>query len=210
MYKLVIGLLLVSVTALHAQNEEFAAMKNIEPFKKGISEMAQSTTSIKASFRQEKYLSILSEAVVSSGEMYFKKPGKLKWAYTNPYNYAIVLNGEEIKINDEGKVNSFAINNSKVFKEVNDLIIKSVQGDVLQEDRFDIVFKESKNLYLAQLTPINKNIKDYITHIDVYFEKDDFSVNKLQLFESEEDYTLITFQKKQFNVSIPDNEFSFQ
>ncbi|MBL3656833.1 LolA family protein [Fulvivirga sediminis] len=209
MYKLVIGLLLISVSAVYAQNEEFAAMQNIETFKKGISDMAKSTTSIKASFKQEKYLSILSEAVASSGEMYFKKPGRLKWAYTSPYNYAIVLNGEEIKINDEGKVNSFAINNSKVFKQINDLIIKSVQGDVLQEDEFDIVFKESKSLYLAQLTPINNNIKDYITHIDVYFEKNDFSVKKIKLFESEDDYTLITFQKKQFNVSISDNEFSF-
>ena len=210
MYKLFVSLFIITFSSWFNQGDEFVQMKDVPGFRSGLNKMATKTTTIQASFKQEKFLSILSNAVTSSGKMYFKKPGLLKWSYTKPYNYGIVLNGKQLKINDEGKVNSFEISNSKIFMELNDLIINSVQGDVLQEDRFNIVFKESKNLYLAQLTPIDKNIKDYIAHIDVYFDRKDYSVHKLQLFESEGDYTLITFENKQFNAAISDDEFSFQ
>ena len=172
--------------------------------------MATNTNTIQASFNQNKYLNILSNSVESSGTMHFKKPDLLKWSYTSPYNYAILLNGQEIKINDEGKVNSFEIRNSKIFKELNDLIINSVQGNVLQEERFDISYLENNKLYLARLSPKEEQLKSYIKQIDVYFEKSDYTVNKIQLFEHEGDYTLITFHNKKINSSIPDGEFSFQ
>lgn len=209
MSKLLIYVLVFPFTLLF-QNDSFETMRDIPAFKKGINRMATNTKTIQASFNQNKYLNILSSSVESSGTMHFKKPDLLKWSYTSPYNYAILLNGEEIKINDEGKVNSFEIRNSKIFKELNDLIINSVQGNVLQEDRFDISYLENNKLYLARLSPKEEQLKSYIKQIDVYFEKSDYTVNKIQLFEHEGDYTLITFHNKKINSSIPDSEFSFQ
>ena len=209
MSKLLIYLLVFPLVLLF-QGDDFEQMKDIQGFKKGINHMAANTSSIKASFNQDKYLSILSNAVESSGTMHFKKPDLLKWSYTSPYNYAILLNGEEIKINDEGKVNSFEIKKSKIFKELNDLIINSVQGNVLQEERFDISYLENNKLYLARLSPKEEQLKSYVKQIDVYFEKSDYTVSKIQLFEQEGDYTLITFHDKKINLSIPDSEFSFQ
>ena len=184
-------------------------MSDIASFRQGIDKMAASTQSIEASFQQEKYLSILSSSVKSAGSMYFKKPGLLKWSYTEPYHYAILLNGDEIKINDEGKINSFEIKNSKIFKELNDLIINSVQGNVLQEERFDISYLENNELYLARLVPKEEHLKEYIKQIDVYFEKSDFTVNKLQLYESGGDYTIISFQNKSLNATLADHIFTF-
>ena len=209
MSKLLIYVLVFPFTLLF-QNDSFETMKDIPAFKKGINRMATNTNTIQASFNQNKYLNILSNSVESSGTMHFKKPDLLKWSYTSPYNYAILLNGQEIKINDEGKVNSFEIRNSKIFKELNDLIINSVQGNVLQEERFDISYLENNKLYLARLSPKEEQLKSYIKQIDVYFEKSDYTVNKIQLFEHEGDYTLITFHNKKINSSIPDGEFSFQ
>ncbi|MBL6446522.1 outer membrane lipoprotein carrier protein LolA [Fulvivirga sp. 29W222] len=209
MSKLLIYLIMFPSMLLF-QNDDFVSMKDIQSFKKGINQMASTTNTIQAKFNQNKYLSILSNGVESSGTMHFKKPDLLKWSYTNPYNYAILLNGEEIKINDEGKVNSFEIKNSKIFKELNDLIINSVRGNVLQEERFDISYLENNELYLTRLNPQEEQLKSYVKQIDIYFEKSDYTVNRIQLFEYEGDYTLITFHNKKINASIPDSEFSFQ
>lgn len=185
-------------------------MKEVSSFRAGVKKMAANTYSIKAAFSQSKHVSILSNKLEAKGTMFFKKPNLLKWSYTEPYNYAVLLNGNEVKINDEGKVNSFGIQNSKVFREMNDLIVNSVQGNVLREDKFDISYYENEKLYLAKLKPKEKSLQEYIERIDIYFEKSDFTVNKLQLHEPEGDYTMITFNNKELNGSIPDNEFTFK
>ncbi|MEX2336688.1 MAG: outer membrane lipoprotein carrier protein LolA [Fulvivirga sp.] len=207
---LVISLLVILMAGFQAQENGFTRMENVERFRNGIKEMAARTHSITASFKQDKYLSILSGAVESSGTMLFKKPDLLKWAYDKPYQYAILLDGERIQINDEGKVNSFGVTNSKIFQELNELIINSVQGNILQGDRFDITYLENEQLYLTKLVPKQEQFRKYVSRIDVYFEKKNFTVQKLQLYESETDYTCITFQHKEINTPIPDDEFSFE
>lgn len=188
--------------------QEYVPMKDIQAFRKGIEQMAASTTSIKADFKQEKYLSILSNKIDSEGVILFKKPNLLRWEYKSPFEYIIVLNGNEIMIKDQGKVNAFDIGGSQAFKEVNNLIINSVQGNVLDTEQFHIEYYESEVLYLAKLTPKDAKMKQFLQGIDIHFDKKDFSVSKVKLIESEGDYTLITFFNKKLNENLPDASFS--
>lgn len=188
--------------------QEFVPMKDIQAFRKGIEQMAASTTSIKADFKQEKYLSILSNKIDSEGVILFKKPNLLRWEYKSPFEYIIVLNGNEIVIKDQGKVNAFDIGGSQAFKEVNNLIINSVQGNVLDTEQFHIEYYESEGLYLAKLTPKDAKMKQFLQGIDIHFDRKDFSVSKVKLVESEGDYTLITFSNKKLNENLPDASFS--
>lgn len=189
-------------------HQEFVPMKDIQAFRKGIEQMAASTTSIKADFKQEKYLSILSNKIDSEGVILFKKPNLLRWEYKSPFEYIIVLNGNEIVIKDQGKVNAFDIGGSQAFKEVNNLIINSVQGNVLDTEQFHIEYYESEVLYLAKLTPKDAKMKQFLQGIDIHFDRKDFSVSKVKLVESEGDYTLITFSNKKLNENLPDASFS--
>ena len=188
--------------------QDFVPMKDIQAFRRGIEQMAASTTSIKADFKQEKYLSILSNKIDSEGIILFKKPNLLRWEYKSPFEYIIVLNGNEIVIKDQDKVNAFDIGGSQAFKEVNNLIINSVQGNVLDSEQFHIEYYESATLYLAKLTPKDEKMRQFLQGIDIHFDKKDFSVSKVKLVESEGDYTLITFSNKKMNENIPDANFS--
>lgn len=212
MLKFIIYLFLL-ITALPVQSQDegsFSPLKDVELLKTGIRKMAESTNSIHTSFTQEKHLSILSNKITSKGEMYFKKPQLLKWAYTEPYNYVIVLNGKEIKISDEGKVSSFDITSSQVFKEINDLIINSVRGNILQEDRFTISYFQNHNSYMVKLLPKEEALKEYLNEIIIFFDKSDFTVSSIRLNEPGDDYTLIKFMDKKLNVPIPDAQFNVQ
>tara|TARA_Y100000782_G_C10187652_1_gene267762 strand:- start:683 stop:1315 length:633 start_codon:yes stop_codon:yes gene_type:complete len=178
--------------------------------KQGIEKMAQNTSTIQASFTQNKYLSILSNKLVSNGSLYFKKPQHVKWAYEKPYEYVIVLDGKQISISDEGKVNTFDVSSSKVFQQVNSLIVSSVRGDILQEDQFNISYFKSGASYVAKLVPKDANIKEYLSEIEVHFNKEDFSVDQLLMIEPSGDYTDITFNNKKLNQSLSDGVFSVQ
>lgn len=202
--------LFIVLSSFKPNAQDFKPLKDISNFKKGLADMAATTTSIKASFKQEKYLSILSNKIDSEGTILFKKPNLLKWSYSQPFEYTIVLNGKEIIIKDQGNVNSFDIGSSQAFKQINELIINSVEGNILDEARFSIEYLEGKDLYLTKLIPKEAQLKNFIQGIDIYFDKKDFSVSQVRLIESEGDYTLISFFNKKMNENIPNENFTIK
>jgi outer membrane lipoprotein-sorting protein len=201
-------ILLIAPTLVYSQSEEiFVPLSNPEALKIGIAKMAESTNTINTSFHQKKYLSILSNAISSEGEMTFKKPQALKWAYTKPYNYMIIFHKNEIIINDEGKISQFDISASKAFVEINQIIVNSVSGNILQEDQFNIQYFENKEYYLAKMQPKIDRLRSYIDIIEVTLDKKDFTVSSIKLVEKEKDYTLIDFFDKKLNLPISDETF---
>lgn len=200
--------LLLLISAFQLQQTEFGPMKDIAAFRKGLDAMAASTTSIKANFKQKKYLSILANEIESDGKIQFKKPNLLKWEYTVPYQYSLILNGKELIINDQGKENSFDIASSQSFQQINELIVNSVQGNILDEQRFEITYLEDKAHYLTQLKPREAQMKKFLKQIDVYFNRDNFTVSQIRLVEPEDDYTHIAFHEMKLNEAIPDAVFA--
>ncbi|WPP48768.1 outer membrane lipoprotein carrier protein LolA [Catalinimonas niigatensis] len=210
MRNMVLGVILVFICAFQADEPNFAKMKDVSAFRNGVDQMAASTTSIQASFTQEKYLNVLSDKIVSQGSIHFKKPNLLRWEYHQPFEYGIILNGKEITIKDEGNVNSFDIASSQAFQQVNELIIHSVQGNVLDENRFDIEYLENDDLYLTKLLPKETQMAKFLKGIHIYFDKQNFTVAKIRLIEAEDDYTLITFSDKALNEPISDEQFAIK
>ncbi|CAN0521851.1 unnamed protein product, partial [Scytosiphon promiscuus] len=137
------------------EQEEKALLENL-------SKSAKNTQTLKASFTQEKYLDILSDKIISEGKILLKAPSKLKWVYDSPFNYIIILTEKEILINDEGKKNEINIESSKIFKQVSDLIINSVKGDLINEEKFEASFFKEGN-FRIELLPIDQNIKEYFS-----------------------------------------------
>ena len=189
--------------------EDFRPMKDVNVFKIQLEERTKSVNSILATFQQEKFMSILSQQLIAEGSLQFKVPDKVKWTYVNPYKYAIILNGKEIIIDDDGNVNAFSVGSSKMFSEMNQLIVNSVQGNVLDETKFHIEYFENDTFNMSHLKPKDsKQMGTLISDVYVYFDKNDFSVSKIKLVEPEGDYTLISFSDKQFNKAISDDVFS--
>ena len=206
--RLLLFLFVALSTGVFAQ-EGYHNMKDKAKFKKDLAEKTASTTSIEASFKQEKFMSILSQQLVSSGTIQYKTPDKVRWSYDTPYIYNIILNGKEIIIDDNGKVNAFSVGSSKMFSEMNQLIVNSVQGNVLDETKFQITYLENDRYFLTKMVPLDKKqLGTYLSEIDVYFDKNDFSVAQLKLMEPEGDYTQISFVEKQFNINILDENFN--
>ncbi|HRH01855.1 MAG TPA: outer membrane lipoprotein carrier protein LolA [Bacteroidia bacterium] len=205
---LLLILVLVVSSAVTAQNKDFKTMKDTAVFKQKLLEKSKATNSIESNFTQEKNLSMLSEKIISKGHFYFKKTNLLRWEYLSPTSYLIVINKDKIFIKDGKKVSKYDTNSNKLFKGINDMMLNSVQGNVLNHTDFKINYFENDTYYLVEMTPRAKEMKSYIKTISMYFDKTDYTVSKIKTVELSDDYTSIEFSNKKLNQAIADSQFS--
>ncbi len=191
-------------------SQNFKPVKDTLALKQRIESMSKSVNSIESDFTQEKNLSILSEKVNSKGHFVFKKENMLRWEYFLPYKYLIVINKEKIWIKDDKKTSKYDMNTNKVFKEINDIMISCVQGTIFKAGKFAITYFENEKLYKLELTPLQKNMKESLKKINMYFDKNVTSVFKLDMIEPNEDYTTLEFINKKINAAVADNIFNLK
>jgi len=203
-----ISIILFSGIHLFAQKDGFSIVQNEEAFRQKMEEITQTTQTIYSDFSQEKQLSFMEEPIVSSGQFFFKKEQKIRWEYQKPFSYIVILNDSELLINDEGHQNKIDLKGNKTFQEINTTINNSLQGNVwgANED-FKPILLENQQLYLIQLTPQTAQMKEYLSKIEVYFNKKSYQLEKVILFENGGDFTKISFKNRQINKAIGEEKF---
>ena len=170
--------------------------------------VASKTNSLQSNFIQIKHLDVLSEDIQSNGKLFFKKDNNLRWEYTEPLEYLIVLRNGKVSIKDEGKVSSYDLSGNKTFQKINEMILNSIQGNLMMEETdYKYDFKESKDLYLVEMFPKQKNIKEFINSIQIYFSRKDYAVQQVKMIEQSGDYTLMKFKNQKVNENISDKIF---
>ena len=80
-----------------------------------INSAASAMKSMTCSFTQTKYLSLLSDKMVSEGKMYYRQPNRLRWEYTSPYQYLFVLNGTKVYVGNKSRKDVIDTDANKVF-----------------------------------------------------------------------------------------------
>ncbi|PUZ30369.1 Outer membrane lipoprotein-sorting protein [Chitinophaga costaii] len=171
---------------------------------------ARNTESIQSDFVQVKTLSMLSDKIVSKGKFWFKKENKVRMEYTTPSYYLLVMNGKDIKTKDSQQENKVSGKTNKLFEQVNRITVDCVQGTVLSNTDFSNRMLENGSMYLLELTPVSKGMKDLFVNISVFIDKKEGGVNKIVMQEYSGDNTVITFVHKQLNVNIPDALFAIK
>lgn len=197
----------ISISLLTAQEVKLSPSET-ETFKNKVSASAKKSKTIENTFVQLKHIDFLSNDIESSGALYFKAPDVIKWSYTKPYEYSVIFKDKKLLINDAGKKSDINLASNKVFKKLNDLIAKSVRGDMLDESQFLMSFFKSNEQYLAKLSPKDQTLKDMFQQIILSFGSVDYLVSSVKLIEPSGDYTLIKFENVSVNKPIPDAVFA--
>lgn len=173
-----------------------------------ISKVATDINTINSEFIQEKNITFLFEKIISKGVLRYENPDKLRLEYTNPFEYLLIMNDGQLMINTGDSKTEYDLKSNKMFNQINDLIISSVQGEIITNTNYQSSFYESADTLLVKLFPKQEELSKYIKNIDLYIRKDDYTVSKLQITEPTDDYTLIKFVNKTINEPLPDNSFS--
>jgi outer membrane lipoprotein-sorting protein len=188
-------------------SQGFKAVKDTTALKHKIESMSKATTSIESDFTQEKNLSMLSEKIISKGHFVFKKENMLRWEYSSPSKYLIVINKDKVVIKDEKKTTKYDMNSNKVFKEINDIMLSCVQGTIFKSNKFKTAYFENDKFYKLELIPQVKNMKESFKKINLYFDKSVTSVAKMEMIEGNDDLTSLDFSNKKLNAAIAETIF---
>lgn len=173
-----------------------------------VQETAKRTNTIESDFIQEKEMSVLSEKITSKGKFYFKKEKKLRWEYTDPFPYLIIINNDQMLVKDDNAEKQVNVQSNKIFREINGVILGAVQGTLLGDTKkFQSSYSDARNWYAVKLIPQNSKIKESLSEIILYFNKNDYSVERLVMREASGDYTRIEFRAKKINQPIADEKF---
>jgi len=185
----------------------YKLVKDTIAFKQKMEAQSKLISTLESDFIQEKYLSVMSEKIISKGHFHFKKVNMLRWEYNDPYKYLIAINKNKMFIKDNGKVSKYDINSNKMFKSINEMMINTVQGTLLNSKDYKAKFYENDKFYLLELSPLQKGAKDFLKVIQLYINKTDYAVDKVKMIEPSDDYTSIDFSNRKTNQPIADEKF---
>ncbi len=202
-----IGLLLLGQFVCRAQDASFKPMKDTEAFTEKFNQTTKTLTSTRSDFVQEKHLSFMEDNIVSKGTFRYKKDNKVRLEYTTPFQYLMVLNEGKMYIRDGSKVNKFDTRSNKLFRQINDMLINTLNGNVLGSKEYAISYYENAAAYRMELKPTEKTVQEFMQKIDIYIDKQKLYVSKVEITEQSGDYTLMSFLNVQQNTAIKDEEF---
>jgi len=201
--------LLIFSSILYAQENGFNHITDIAKVKTELSKLSENTSTIQSKFIQEKHLSFLTENIISKGIFYFNSPDQLRWEYSEPFEYIIVFNDKNIYIKNEDKISTYDTESNKMFSEINNLMIGTIQGNLSTDnERFAVKYFENSTQYLLELEPKLPEMKSMLKTIKIYIDKSDVSVSKILMIESSDDYTSINFTNRILNQTIDDDTFN--
>lgn len=204
MRNLVYFLLLVFGT-LKAQTPMTASQANA--LKDKVKSLALATNSIVSDFTQYKHMDFLSEDIVTKGNMAFKSPDLLKWAYLEPFQYQVIFKNETLYIDDEGKKSDVDLGSNKMFKELNTLIVRSVKGDMFDDTAFDIAYFTIDKSSEVHFAPKDTRFSKFIKNFQITFNGEG-DVVEVKMVEPSGDYTKIVFNNKVLNPPLDDEIFA--
>lgn len=205
---LIIALCFFSVQLTWAQEVELSTTEAAN-LKAMVQKTASETESITSDFIQKKHLDFLSNDIETFGKMVYKTPNLIKWEYTEPYQYSVVFKEDKLHINDGGIKNDVNLKGNKMFQSLNDLMAKSMKGDMFDESEFKMAFFKKENNYLVRFEPIRKELNTYIKAFELTFAKENGDVLEVKMIEPSDDYTLLIFENKLMNVEVADEVFDY-
>lgn len=174
-----------------------------------INKAAAGLKSMNCSFTQTKYLSLLSDKMVSEGKMSYKQSNKLRWEYTSPYKYLFIFNGTKVYVGNKSRKDVIDTKTNKVFKEVARIMMSTVTGTALSNSSdFSIDVADGKSVWKVTLTPKKKERKKMFTKIELSFNKSNLMIAEINIYEKNNDRTNIRLKNISTNVAVNESLFA--
>lgn len=198
-------LLLFSCLLLHSQTK--MSLQETVELKEKVKLLSEQTKTISSDFTQYKHLDFLSNEIVTKGNLVFKAPDLVKWEYVEPFKYSVIFKNESLFVDDDGEKSDINLSSSKLFKQLNHLIINSVKGDMFNDKEFKIDYLKIGANFDIHFKPLNSKIEKYIKEFVILFSSKG-EVLQIKMIELTDDFTKIVFKNRVINKPISDAVFN--
>lgn len=176
-----------------------------------ITQASASMKTMQCDFKQTKNLSFLDDKMVSTGKMYYKQDNLLRWEYTSPYSYIFILNGTTVIMQSSQKKEIIDTKSSRLFQEIAKIMMNSITGKNLSTNKdFKVALYTKGDKWVAELTPLKKEMKQMFSTIVLYFNPAQSTVYRVELLEKTGDSTHIELNDIRLNVVVDEKVFDFK
>lgn len=201
MKKYILAVVMFLALAPVSRASEPVRMADPSEFGRKLAAMAASVNSIESRFLQSKYIDVLQRTVTTSGEFLFMKPGMVKMQYDAPLDYKIIIDGNTMKTIAGGKTTVASTSGNPMLGQVSAMMTSCMTGDISSlSDEFTISYFDAGEEYLVRMEPCQAMIKDYISGIELRFDKDTMRLDSLKMIEKGADFTEYGFTDVRYNT----------
>ncbi len=173
-----------------------------------IDKSASAMAVMQCDFTQTKRMKLLSREMQSKGIMYFKRPDKLRWQYTSPYDYTFILNGDKVRIQSSKSTQDINVQGNKIFRQITSIILNSITGGGLKNSSdFQVELYQQDKVYFAKLYPKKKEVKQVYSVIEIYFNPALTMVSSVKMIEKTGDSTVVTLSNVKANAPVNEKMF---
>ena len=191
-----------------AQNEKPLTEIESQKVVAELTEAAVSMQTLQCRFMQEKISSMLAEPTVAEGTMHYAAPDRLRWEYTKPYAFALVVNGERIVKVTDGKAEVVDGKSNRMYQGIVSIIMGSASGKKLFDTSvFDVVMYDDNEFWRAEMTPKRRDMKRMFSQLVFRFDKKSKVISRVEFKEAGGDITSIRFEDIKLNEAIGEDCF---
>ena len=211
MKKKAIFLLLFALltTTTWAQSEKPLTEAESQSVISALTQAAASMKTLQCGFVQEKTSSMLAEPSIAKGTMHYAAPDRMRWEYTEPYAFALVVNGEKITKMTDGKAEMLDGKSSRMYQGMVGLIMGSASGKKLFDTSvFDVVMFDDDTFWRAEMTPKRRDMKRMFSQLVFRFDKKTKGISRVEFKDASGDLTSIRFEDIKLNEAIGEKVFA--
>lgn len=184
-------LILTSILGFAQSNDEIMEM---------LTQQAASMRCMNCRFTQQKTMAMLAEPTVSEGLMSYNAPDKMRWEYTSPYSFALLVDGEKITKITDGNEEVLDAKSGRIYQGIVNIIMSSATGQKLfDKSMFDVAITDDGEFWRAEMKPKKHNMKRMFSLLTFYFGKDNNIISKVEMTEAGGDVTTIQFYDMKIN-----------
>lgn len=181
----------------------------IERVLREISAAQQNVQTLQADFRQEKSMSLLAGADVSTGSFVFSRPNRVLWDYREPKKLEMLISEgwlttyyPELGRAERVEVRRFE---ERIFR-----YLGAAAGALDELERyfdFRLVDTKSSPNYTLELTPKSARIAKRVRRIKVWIDRQSYLTTALEYEEGDGDLTSWEFTDLRVNQPVPESRF---
>lgn len=185
-----------------------SAPVTLESVVKKVQEQQKKTTTLQATFRQEKELALLSKPEVSSGTFIFSKPNNVLWSYDAPKRVQMLIANGTLTTYyaDLGKAEKLDVTRfqDRIFKYMG---ATGAIDELARYFNFTFTDNAANPAWVLDLDPKSRIVAKRVKHIKIWIEKKSYLTTKLEYVEGDGDITRYEFTNIRLNEPVAQARF---
>ena len=164
---IVLGLVLLLGVGVSAVT--YSIQQTEDEMIESIVKASQDINSMKCDIAQTRHVPLMDEPQKSSGTMIYIKPSKFSLDYTEPFEWKLKVDGDNVMMGTESADGEAG----RLFKGISSMILGCMSGEMLKDKRtFKVTVTDVGGEWKALLIPVRRDMKKMFTQIELGFDPD--------------------------------------